>query len=168
METKRRCKKLGAQLKESQSEGTQILLISSKSDSFYIPSCLSLSVFSSVRLCQAFHCSVGWKLFSNTTANCINGKLDLERTVLICTVCFIKQEMNVDVPINHTSPAKCHIVVPHTFTHKPSYTLLPNLKECIYEAAMFMYCDIWLYSLIYLSSHPFLNSSFAKLLSLLL
>lgn len=78
-----------------------ILWLFSISGSVYIclPLFPSLSLFFSLPLCLTFLCSVNCKLFPNATVSSINGKLNLAHIVLACTVCFIAQEMTLDVEI---------------------------------------------------------------------
>lgn len=87
-----------------------VLYIPSISGSVYIrlPFIQFVSLFfASVPLCLAFLCSVNCKPFLNATVSGISSKLNLAHIVLICIVCFIEQEITLDVQIIYTSQPKC-------------------------------------------------------------
>ena len=60
---------------------------------------ICLPLFLSVPLCLAFLCAVNCKLFPNATVNGIDGKQNLARIVLACTVCFTAREITLNVLI---------------------------------------------------------------------
>lgn len=72
-----------------------ILWLFSISDSVYI--CLPLLL--AVPLCLTLLCSVNCELFLNATVNGINGKQNLARIVLACTVCLAARGVTLNVLI---------------------------------------------------------------------